>query len=86
MTIAAFFLLKETYAPVLLARKAARLQKEGGNVVDTENSKRIASAREKDIFLRSVIRPAKMFIFSPIVTLMCIYIAVAYGLLYILFT
>ena len=40
----------------------------------------------KQLFWRSLIRPIKMFLFSPVVSLMCIYIAVLYGLLYILFT
>lgn len=84
VTVAAFFLLRETYAPVLLARKVARLRKETGNTALC--SKLDTGLSEKDAFLHSIIRPAKMFIFSPIVAMMCVYIAVAYGLLYILFT
>ncbi|KFY95121.1 hypothetical protein V500_02905 [Pseudogymnoascus sp. VKM F-4518 (FW-2643)] len=84
VTMAAFFLLRETYAPVLLARKVARLRKETGNTALC--SKLDTGLSEKDVFLHSIIRPVKMFIFSPIVTMMCVYIAVAYGLLYILFT
>jgi MFS family permease len=34
----------------------------------------------------AIIRPTKMLIFSPIVTAICIYISVAYGILYLLFT
>lgn len=84
VTVAAFFLLQETYAPILLTRKVARLRKETGNTALC--SKLDTGLSEKDAFIHSIIRPAKMFIFSPIVTLMCVYIAVAYGLLYILFT
>jgi hypothetical protein len=78
--------LKETYAPVLLARKAARLQKEHGNTIKTKDAKRTAGVADNALILHSIVRPAKMFLFSPIVTSMCIYVAVAYGLLYILFT
>ena len=86
VTVAALLLMKETYAPVLLARKAARLRKEQGSKADSQDSKHGVSIGEEDILLRSITRPVKMFIFSPIVTAMCVYIAVAYGLLYILFT
>jgi hypothetical protein len=40
----------------------------------------------KQRFLQSLVRPTKMLLLSPIVASMCIYIAVLYGLLYILFT
>lgn len=84
ITLISFFLLRETYAPVLLTRKVARLRKETGNTALC--SKLDTGLSEKDAFLYNIVRPAKMFIFSPIVTMMCVYIAVAYGLLYILFT
>jgi MFS family permease len=79
-----FFILNETYAPVLLEQKAARIRKETGN--DKYRSKLQEKGTQKDIFLRAIVRPARMFIFSPIVTMMCTYTAVLYGLLYILFT
>lgn len=40
----------------------------------------------KQLFLRSLVRPTKMLFLSPIVASMCVYIAILYGLLYILFT
>jgi hypothetical protein len=82
--VAAFFVLKETYAPVLLARKATRMQKETGNTA--LRSKLDTGVSEKDFLLHSITRPAKMYFLSPIVTLMCVYVALCYGLLYILFT
>jgi len=84
VTVAAFLVLEETYAPVLLERKAAKLRKETGN---SAYRSRLASDLAKTQFvIQNLVRPWKLFIFSPIVTAMCIYIAVMYGLLYILFT
>ncbi|KAJ5616663.1 hypothetical protein N7537_001777 [Penicillium hordei] len=40
----------------------------------------------KQLFLRSLIRPSKMLVLSPVVALISTYIAVLYGFLYILFT
>lgn len=40
----------------------------------------------KQKFMQSLVRPTRMLLLSPIVSSMCIYIAVLYGLLYILFT
>lgn len=44
------------------------------------------SGTPREIFWEAIVRPTRMFIFSPVVMGMCVYIAVAYGLLYILFT
>ncbi|KAJ6013590.1 hypothetical protein N7540_008181 [Penicillium herquei] len=83
-TIAFFFIVPETHAPTLLERKAARLRKETGNM--GYNSRLDDGILAKQRFLQSFLRPSKMLLFSPIVASMCIYIAVLYGLLYILFT
>ena len=40
----------------------------------------------KDFFLRAIIRPAKLLIFSPIVLATSIYVGIVYGYLYLLFT
>lgn len=40
----------------------------------------------KEIFKRSIIRPMKMLVRSPIVLLMSLYVGVCYGYLYLLFT
>lgn len=83
-SIAHAFLCKETYAPVLLARKTKALQKETGN---TElRSKLDSGLKKKDYILRALVRPFKMLIFSPIVAFMSIYVAIIYGILYLLYT
>ncbi|KAJ5553408.1 hypothetical protein N7494_002786 [Penicillium frequentans] len=79
-----FFIVPETHGPTLLERKAARLRKETGN--PGYRSRLDDGIPPKQRFMQSVIRPSRMLLLSPIVSSMCIYIAVLYGLLYILFT
>lgn len=76
--------MRESYAPTLLKKKTLRLQKETGNM--NLRSKLDTGLTPKDLFLRSIIRPTKMLLFSPIVAAMSTYMAVVYGILYLLFT
>jgi len=75
---------RETYAPVILARKAKRLRKQTGN--PDLRSKLDTGLTSTEMLRRAIIRPSKMLLFSPIVVLMSIYMSVIYGLLYLLFT
>ena len=77
-----FFLLQETYAPVILARKAAKLRKDTGN--PNLRSKLDTGLMHKELLRRSVVRPIKLITRSPIVILFSLYMAVAYGILYLL--
>jgi MFS family permease len=83
-TIFSFIFLRETYAPTILARKTKRLRKETNNPHLV--SKLDHGLTPKDFFLRSIVRPAKLIIRSPIVLSTCIYMAIVYGYLYLLFT
>ncbi|TVY76143.1 Efflux pump radE [Lachnellula suecica] len=83
-TIFCFFFLRETHAPTLLSRKTARLQKETGN--PELRSKLDSGLSPRDFFVRSIIRPAKMLILSPVVLSTSIFVGVVYGYLYLLFT
>ncbi|KAI1491814.1 major facilitator superfamily domain-containing protein [Biscogniauxia mediterranea] len=83
-TLIAFFILRETYAPEILERKAERLRKETGD--QRYQSKLKKAGTPKHVFMTAIARPARMFLFSPLVTCMCIYISAIYGLLYLLFT
>ena len=78
-----FVCLSETYPVVLLERKAARLRKETGN--PRYKSKLASDLTPRELFKHSIIRPSKMLICCPIVTVMCMYVAVLYGILYLLF-
>lgn len=82
--IAALLVLRETYPPTLLERKASRLRKETGN--EKLVSKLDSGLSPKDLFIRSIVRPTKMLFLSPIVLALSTFMAVAYGYLYLLFT
>lgn len=82
--IGSYLFLRETHAPTLLAKKVKKMQKETGN--KDLRSKLDSGLTPKDLFLRSIVRPTKMLCCSPIVAAMSIYMAVVYGMLYLLFT
>ncbi|XXH02925.1 hypothetical protein Hte_009315 [Hypoxylon texense] len=78
------FSLKESYAPVILARKTAKLRKETGN--NLLRSKLDAGLTPGDYFKRGIVRPFRMLFLSPIVAITSLYMAVTYGYLYLMFT
>lgn len=79
------FLIPETYAPVLLRRRAQKLSKITGQVyrsrVDAEQGKVTAA----HAFKTSLSRPWILLFTEPIVLLLSIYMAIIYGTLYMLF-
>ena len=83
VAIITFLFLSETYPVVLLERKAARLRKETGN--SQHRSKLASDLTPRELFKHSIVRPLKMLICCPIVTVMCMYVAILYGILYLLF-
>lgn len=82
--IASFLFQEETYPPILLDRKVARLKKETGNqnLRTALNVDRKASA----LFGRSIIRPLRLLFLSPIVATFSLYQGIIYGYMYLLFT
>ncbi|KAI0403953.1 major facilitator superfamily domain-containing protein [Xylaria palmicola] len=76
--------MRETNAKILLQRKTARLIKETGN--SNLVPKVARNETTKQIFLRAIVRPAKMILFSPIVLLLSLYGGTLYGLIFLLFT
>ena len=77
-------LVPETYAPVILKRRAARLRKESGNPnIITEQEKTKPTVR--DIARTSLIRPITMIMTEPVLDLMCMYIVLIYAMLYAFF-
>ncbi|ROW15939.1 hypothetical protein VPNG_02482 [Cytospora leucostoma] len=83
-TIASLLFLRETYPTVLLRRKTARLVKETGNT--SLRSKRDTGQTAGQLFVRSVIRPTKVLIFSPIVLAISLYTGVVYSYQYLMFS
>ncbi|KAE8361496.1 major facilitator superfamily domain-containing protein [Aspergillus caelatus] len=76
---------RETYAPVLLHRKAQRLRKETGNprlrsIYDDGNRS------PRYVFITALLRPTRLLFTSPIVFLMALFAAITYGYLYLMFT
>jgi len=82
--ILTFFFMQESYAPVLLERKAERLRKETGN--PNLRSKLDPGLTTAELIRRSIVRPTKMLFLSPIVLLFSTFIGFVYGVLYLLFT
>ncbi|KAG6994163.1 hypothetical protein G7Y79_00046g082140 [Physcia stellaris] len=84
ITIIGFVVLRETYSPVLLERKARKLRKETGN--PALRSKLASKLSPGELFKLSIVRPMKLLVFSPIVLALSTFMAVVYGYLYLLFT
>ncbi|KAK5170468.1 uncharacterized protein LTR77_005056 [Saxophila tyrrhenica] len=83
-SLTALIFMRESYATVLLERKAQRLRKETGNT--DLRSKLDMGLNPKQLFLRAIVRPSKLLLLSPICGIMSLYIAIVYGTLYVLFT
>ncbi|KAF7185479.1 Efflux pump radE [Pseudocercospora fuligena] len=76
--------IRETYAPILLERKASKLRKSTGN--RNLRSKLDTGLNPRQLFLRAIVRPTKMLFLSPICFLMTLYMSIVYAFLYLLFT
>jgi MFS family permease len=79
-----FLFSAETYAPLLLRQRAAKLSKITGKVYRY----RADAAKPFNIvnlFKASLIRPWKFLVFEPIVLILSIYVAIIYGILYLNF-
>ncbi|KAF2734462.1 putative MFS multidrug transporter [Polyplosphaeria fusca] len=75
---------EETYAPVLLERKAKKMRRDTG-----DEGWRTAVAGErgaKRVFGRAIVRPLRLLFLSPIVSILSVYQGVMYGYMYLLFT
>ncbi|KAM3528991.1 hypothetical protein NHJ13051_002137 [Beauveria bassiana] len=93
---------RETYAPVLLQRKTDRLQRRrrqqnnnnnssnnnsnNNNTAALLRSKLDAGLTPRELFLRAILRPCKLLVFSPICAICNVFVGIAYGYLYIMFT
>ncbi|OJD36441.1 mfs multidrug [Diplodia corticola] len=85
LVVLSIAILRETYGPTLLARKAAALRKSTGN--PGYRSKYDDPGRKpSQVFARAVLRPFKMLFLSPIVIILALMVSIVYGYLYLLFT
>ncbi|GKT80906.1 MFS multidrug transporter [Colletotrichum tofieldiae] len=86
VTIASFFLLKESNSRVLIRRKTRRMRNEAGReeltscYADTDG----ASQSQWSFLLQSLVRPLKMLVFFPVILLLSVAGAILYGLQYLL--
>lgn len=87
VTIGIECLNRETNPRVLIERKVKRLQKEL-NRPELESCYTVGSVNHspRQILFNGMIRPLKMLFLSPLIFLLSLYMAVVYGLLYLLFT
>lgn len=79
VTILGFFIIEETYAVTILARKTKRLRKETGNT--NLRSKLDQGLTATELFTRAIVRPAKLLFLSPICAAMSVYMAFVYAIL-----
>jgi len=81
--ILAFFHLDETYPPVLLRRRAKRLQEEaGGTKYFVSIYDHLKPISKRDFIILNMKRPFIFLFTEPIILLVALYIGVAYATLY----
>lgn len=75
--------MRETNATEILKKKAARLRKETGNMeLRPANAKNV---EVRQLVERALVRPFRILIFSPIVSLIGLYMGLVFGLTFLLF-
>ncbi|KAF4534232.1 MFS multidrug transporter [Lasiodiplodia theobromae] len=79
------FCMPETYAPVLLKKRAAKLSQMTGKVYLSQAEIRSGPVSLKEALSTSLSRPWILLFKEPIVLLLTIYLGVIYGTLYMLF-
>jgi hypothetical protein len=84
MTVITFIFLSESHGPTILAAKLKKIRKQTENQNLVVEKKRIRDA--KSLLLRTIMRPSRMLLQSPIITGLSIYLAVIYAYSYLLFT
>ena len=77
--------IPETYAPVILQRRATALSKRTGKQYISMLEKRQGKTTPKAAFQKALTRPWVLLFREPIVLIISIYMAIIYGTLYMLF-
>ena len=83
VTAIATLVMRETNANMILAAKAAHLRKETGNP-DLWPA-RVKHVPVRQLLKRALVRPVRILLFSPIVFLIAMYMAITFGMTYLLF-
>lgn len=76
--------MPETYAPVILKHRARKLRKETGNsnIVSPFD---LQSRNMREMLIITLSRPFRMIMHEYIVSLTCLYLALAYAVFYLYF-
>ncbi|KIW92621.1 uncharacterized protein Z519_06468 [Cladophialophora bantiana CBS 173.52] len=77
--------IPETYAPVILSRRAKALTKRTGKVYISAIERRQGKVTPQAAFSKALSRPWALLFLEPIVLLISVYMAILYGTLYMLF-
>jgi len=85
-TLLSMICMSETYEPVLLRRKAARLREQTGNIKLRAKSDAGAAASKLKAFRNAMVMPFTMLFFSRPIFFTSLLTAVGYGYIYILYT
>lgn len=83
-TITCFICWRESYAPVILGRKAAKLRKETGN--QSLRTKYDTGLSSKEQFTRTISRVIRILAYSPIVLSLAVYMGLSSSYFYLLWT
>lgn len=78
------FVIPETFAPVLLSRKAKRMRHETSNWALHARSDE-QQVVPKELITKFLFKPFKMLFLDPILLLITLYMSLIYGVLYLLF-
>ena len=85
-TLISFFVLRESYAPTILARKAARLCLSTSNRLLRSRYELATTVSRTAVLTCAVLHSMKMLLFSSIVLALSAYMALVYGYLHLRFT
>jgi len=77
--------MRETNASIILEKKVALLRKETGNPDLRPAGTPVVRPHPRQIAERELLRPIRMILFSPIVLLIGVYMALVFGITYLLF-
>ncbi|EHK46866.1 uncharacterized protein TrAtP1_010536 [Trichoderma atroviride] len=80
--IAGSIFVPETYAPVILQKRAEKLSKETGNTHTTAFQQRNSTLAPSEIFRKALMRPWILLFREPIVLIAATYLAILYGTIY----
>ncbi|KAL3250624.1 hypothetical protein ABHI18_011097 [Aspergillus niger] len=80
-------MLRETYSPVLLARKKHRLIKQTGNTaLYTERDQQHQDSHHSAVLKTALVRPFRLLFTQPIIQVLALYQAYLYGTMYLVIT